>query len=88
MDQWRRVSAYAHWDWTADDVWVWGDRVPDTNQQWVAVYTFKDWELVEVPKEELEEPESAVEELDNAVEEPQNAKKHKAVKKIHKQAVM
>ena len=30
--------------------------MPDTNQQWVAKYTFVGWELVEVPKKEPKNP--------------------------------
>ena len=58
MNEWRRVNAYAHWDWSSDQVWVWGDRVLGTNQQWVAKYTFKEWVLVDVG-ERSEEPQNA-----------------------------
>ena len=58
MNEWRRVNAYAHWDWSSDQVWVWGNRVFGTNQQWVAKYTFIQWDLVDVG-ERSEEPHNA-----------------------------
>ena len=58
MSHGRRVNSYAHLDWSSDGVWAWGERVTGTHQQWVAKYTFKEWDLV-YAGERSEEPQNA-----------------------------